>query len=112
VDLETGTDEVPATGRIEEIDLVTEGTLTLTKTLEIICSDAPIDEIKLRVDGASRLAVLLREADEIQMLVGRALNPAHQNPNLPKNLGIKARVVDALGEELRRRGKEVHTEHF
>ena len=28
VELETGTDSVPATGRIDEIDLVTEGTLT------------------------------------------------------------------------------------
>ena len=46
------------------------------------------------------------------MLVGRALNPAHQNPNLPRNLGIKTQVVQALVEELRRLGKETDIEYF
>ena len=35
VDLATGTEEVPASGRIEGLDLVTEGTLTLTKAVEV-----------------------------------------------------------------------------
>jgi hypothetical protein len=112
VDLETGTEEVPPTGRIEEIDLVTEGTLTLTKAVEIIRSDTPTEDLRLKIDGASRLAVLLREADEILMLVGRALNPAHQNPNLPKNLGIKPQVIQALGRVLKSKGKVVRTEYF
>ncbi len=112
VDLETGTDDVPATGRIEGLDLVTEGTLTIIKALEIMRSDQPSSELKLKVDGASRLVVLLREADEVRALVGRALNPAHQNPNLPKNLGLKTQIIQALGEELRRRGKEVDIKFF
>jgi hypothetical protein len=112
VDLETGTDAVPATGRIEGIDLVTEGTLTVTRALEIIRSDVPDEELKLKVDGASRLVRNLREADEVQMLVGRAMNPAHQNPNLPIDLGIKAQVVAALAEALRHRGKEVRIKYF
>ncbi|MGQ9573728.1 MAG: PP2C family protein-serine/threonine phosphatase [Thermoguttaceae bacterium] len=112
VDLETGTDSVPATGRIEGIDLVTEGTLTLTKALEIVRADEPNDQLRMRVDGASRLVLLLREADAIRILVGRAMNPAHQNPNLPKNLGLKAQIVQALADELRRRGKHVEIEYF
>lgn len=112
VDLETGTDSVPATGRIEGIDLVTEGTLTLTKALEIVRADEPNDQLRMRVDGASRLVLLLREADVIRILVGRAMNPAHQNPNLPKNLGLKAQIVQALADELRRRGKHVEVEYF
>lgn len=112
VDLETGTEEIPAAGRIEEIDLVTEGTLTLTKALEIIRSETPDEQLKLKVDGASRLVALLKESDEIRMIVGRAMNPAHQNPNLPRNLGIKVQVIQGLGEELRRQGKEVHIEYY
>ena len=50
VDLETGTDTVPAMGRIDGIDLVTEGTLTVTKALEIIRVDEPNEELKLRVE--------------------------------------------------------------
>ena len=112
VDLETSTDAVPAQGRIEGIDLVTEGTLTLTKAMEMIRSSEPADDLRLRVDGASCLAVLLIEADEVRMMVGRAMNPAHQNPNMPRNLGLKTQIVQALGEELRRRGKEVEIEYY
>jgi len=112
VDLETGTDAVPPNGRIEGIDLATEGVLTLTKTLEVLRSDEPTDKLELRVDGASSLAVLLLEADEVRWLVGRALNPAHQDPKLPKDLGLKTQVVQALGEELRRHGREVSIDNF
>jgi hypothetical protein len=112
VDLETGTDSVPATGRIEGIDLVTEGTLTVAKALDILRSNRPNEELALKVDGASALVLLLREADQVRVLLGRALNPAHQNPNLPKVLGLKTQVVQALGEELRRLGKEVGIEYF
>ena len=112
VELETGTDTLPATGRIEGIDLVTEGTLTVSRALEIIRSDTPDDELKSRVDGASRLVLVLREADEVRLLVGQAMNPAHQNPNFPKDIGIRALAVRALAEALRRRGKEVRTKRF
>jgi hypothetical protein len=112
VDLATGTEAVPAMGRIDGIDLVTEGTLTVTKALEILRADEPNDQLKLRVDGASCLVVLLREADEVRFLLGRAMNPAHQNPNLPRNLGLKTQVVQSLAEELRRKGKQVEIECY
>ena len=112
VDLETGTDAVPASGRIDGIDLVTEGRLTMTKALEIIRADEPSEKLKLKIDGASCLVMLLREADEVRILLGGAMNPAHQNPNLPKALGLKMQVVQALAEELRRRGKQVEIEYF
>jgi hypothetical protein len=112
VDLATGTEDVPASGRIEGIDLVTEGMLTLTRALEILRADEPNEKLKLNVDGASRLVVILREADQVRVLVGGSINPAHQNPNLPRTLGLKTQVVQALGEELRRRDKQVDIEYF
>lgn len=112
VDLETGTDAVPATGRIDDIDLVTEGTLTITKALEIIRSNESSETLKLKIDGASRLVVLLLEADEVTVLLGRAINPAHQNPNLPRDLGIKPQMIQALADELRQKGKEVKIEYY
>jgi hypothetical protein len=112
VNLETGTDDVPAMGRIRGIDLVTEGTLTITKALEILRRDEPSEQLRLKVDGASSLALLLRGADQVEVLVGRAMNPAHQNPNLPRDLGLKWQVAQALGEELRRIGKQVEVKYF
>ena len=91
---------------------MTEGTLTLTKALEILREETPDADLRLKVDGASRLAMVLREADEVRILMGRAMNPAHQNPNLPRTLGLKAQVVEALAEELRRETREVEIEYF
>lgn len=45
-------------------------------------------------------------------LVGRAINPAHQNPNLPRQLGIKAQVIQAIAAELRRQGKQITIEYY
>jgi len=112
VDLETATDDVPATGRIKGVDLVTEGVLTLSKALDLVRADAPAEQLKWKVDGASSLVMLLRKADEVKVLVGRAMNPAHQNPNLPRDLSLKTQVVHALGDELRRRGKSVEIEYY
>jgi len=112
VELETGTDAVPASAKIDGIDLVTEGTLTITKALEIFRAEQPSEQLRLRVDGASSLVMLLREADEVRVLVGRAINPAHQNPTLPRDLALKTQVVQALGDELRRKGKEVEIQYF
>ena len=112
VDLETGTESVPPSGRIEGMDLVTEGVLTLTRVLDLVREESPSEKLKLRVDGASALAVMLREADAVKILVGRAMNPAHQNPDLPRDLGLRTQVVHALGEELRRKGKEIEIRYF
>ena len=112
VELDTATENVPARGLIEGIDLVTEGVLTLTRALEMLRADEPAEKLRLRIDGASALALELLDADEVKMLVGRAMNPAHQNPKLPRTLGLKTQVVRALAEELRRRGKEVETTYY
>jgi hypothetical protein len=86
--------------------------LTLTKAMEFVRAGIADDDLKLRVDGASRLVSLLQEADEILIMVGRAMNPAHQNPNLPRALGFKTQLIEALAEELRRGGKEIRVKYF
>ena len=46
-------------------------------------------------DGASMIArMLFEEATDINFFVGRAVNPAHQNPNLPINFNIKMQLVE------------------
>ncbi len=112
VDVATGTDDIRPAGRIEVFDLVSEGVLTLRRTLDILREGVPSERLKLHVDGASALVVCLREADEIHILAGRAMNPAHQNPNLPRELALKTQVVNTLADELRRIGKDVAIEYF
>jgi hypothetical protein len=56
---------------------------------------------------AVRLARALRLADHVTILLGTALNPAHQSADLPVQLGLKFHLVEHLAEKLRARGKSV-----
>lgn len=110
VDLSTMTSEVPPTAHIAGIDLVTEGILTLTRVSELLQSQASKDSVRFQADGAAAMMRLLLEADSVHFLVGHAINPAHQNPDLPTHLGIRLRVVEDIAEQLRARGKEATIE--
>lgn len=109
---------VPPTGTIKGIDLVTEGVITLGKTYEIIQqfqSSSSITEIQKldKKDGATKLAhMLLEDSTEVRFLVGRAMNPAHQNPDLPLSLSLKLRLVEDIADCLRKAGKRVVIEHY
>lgn len=110
VDLSTMTGSVPPLGKIEGIDIVTEGILTLTRVNNLLKSGATKEMVKFQNNGAANLIRLLLDTDSIQFLVGQAVNPAHQNPELPQQLGIRQSIVREVAEELRKRGKEVSLE--
>lgn len=110
VDLATMRADVPPLARLDGIDLTTEGTLTLSKTHELLASGADKRSLKYETDGASELARLCLDVDHVHFIVGMTVNPAHQNPDLPGELGMKLSAVRAIAEELRRRGKEVTIE--
>jgi len=112
VDLKSHDRRVPPTGEIEGIDLVTEGMLTLSYTLENLKSGARLRDVAWKMDGASRLTALLLEADKVHIIVGRAINPAHQSPDVPLNLALKHKIVDELARVLRDMGKEVKVEYY
>jgi hypothetical protein len=110
VDLKTMTPDVPPIARLEGVDLVSEGILTLTKTNALLQSGAERKTVRFKTDGAANLLRLFLGVDHIHFLVGQAVNPAHQNPDLPHQLGIRMAVVREIAAELRKRGKEVTIE--
>jgi len=110
VDLETMKPDVPPLARMEHIDLVTEGILTLTRAQELLQAGADKETVRFRTDGAAALVRLLLDVDHVHFIVGMAVNPAHQNPSLPAQLGMKLAVVREIAEELRKRGIEVSIE--
>ena len=117
VDLESMKDDVPPIAYMDGFDLVTEGVLTLGKTLENIkklnnsnyenlieCND---------YDGCSLLTRMLTDVGtHINFYVGTAVNPAHQNPNFPMGYNIKQNLVDSLIEELKKAGKKINVVHL
>ena len=110
VDLTTMTPDVPPVGRLDGVDLVSEGILTLTKTVRLLQAGADRKTIRFQADGASNLLRLLLSVDHVHFIVGQAINPAHQNPGLPHHLDIRMAVVRDIMDELRKRGKEVTVE--
>lgn len=109
--------EVPPTARIEGVDLVTEGVLTINKALEYAKDYAGENKLYQKWhngrDGASQIAkMLLEEATDINFYVGRAMNPAHQNPNLPIGFNIKMQLAEDLAKLLQSIGKTVNVSYF
>lgn len=111
---------VPPTASIEGIDLVTEGVLTLGKCVQILegindeSNSNRLNYMNLdKNDGATKLAKLLcDECTNVNFLVGCAINPAHQNPDLPITLNIKLQLVRECCLELEKMGKTVHIDYF
>ncbi|HMK34243.1 MAG TPA: SpoIIE family protein phosphatase [Desulfomonilaceae bacterium] len=107
VDLSTMTNKIPPIGKLEGIDLVTEGVHTVNHALEILEKVKDIEDLVGKRDGSNRLAWEFLYADSIHIFLGQAINPAHLNPNLPQEMGFKSRSVQAIANLLRDRGKEV-----
>ncbi len=107
--------DIPPIGYIKGIDLVTEGVLTIRKAtgkLEKI-KDATDLKFLYEEDGASKLARMLYEdCTHIKLIIGRAINPAHQNPDFPNELSIKLYVLNELKTVLTSLGKIVEVEFY
>lgn len=109
--------EIPPIAKIEGIDLVTEGVVTMTKVLEYADSylngSISISDLSMKKDGASRIAqMLFEEATDISFYVGRAVNPAHQNPALPINFNVKMQLIDEVSKKLKAMGKNISVSYF
>ena len=109
--------DVPPIAEIEGVDLVTEGVITVNKVLtyakDYLEGNELYEEWSLKRDGASLICRLLfEEATDINFFVGRAINPAHQNPDLPINFSIKMNLVKELSECLRKMGKRIKVSYF
>ena len=109
--------DVPPTAEIEGVDLVTEGVITINKVIEYAKDALGKNELyeqwSLHHDGASMICRLLfEEATDINFFVGRAVNPAHQNPDLPINFNIKMNLVEELSLCLKQMGKRIKVSYF
>ena len=109
--------DVPPIATIEGVDLVTEGVITINKVLQYakdyLADNKTYEQWSFKHDGASLICRLLfEEATDINFYVGRAINPAHQNPDLPINFNIKMNLVQELSECLKRMNKRIKVSYF
>jgi len=109
--------DIPPIATLEGVDLVTEGVITVNRVVEYakdyISENRRYEEWSNRKDGASLISQLLfEEATDISFYVGRAINPAHQNPDLPINFNIKMNLVQELSQALQKMGKRIKVSYF
>ncbi|MDR1108592.1 MAG: serine/threonine-protein phosphatase [Spirochaetaceae bacterium] len=109
--------EIPPTAKIDGVNLVTEGVITIHRVLEYARDytrdNGAYAQWNTGRDGASEIARLLfEEATDINFFVGRAINPAHQNPGLPISFSIKMRLIDELAACLKTMGKRIKVSQF
>ncbi|HOI93874.1 MAG TPA: SpoIIE family protein phosphatase [Syntrophobacter fumaroxidans] len=99
--------DVPPSSVMEGVDLITEGTLTLSKVADIL-ERGQKPEL-MRANAATTLASILLDSDIIFFVVGTRINEAHQDPNLPVELDIRRNIIKKITNLLEEKYlKETH----
>jgi len=93
---------VPPVSRMDGFDLVTEGAITLARTVRLLEEEDAPDLLK--PNAATQLAGILLDSDIIHILAGTKINEALQDPSLPEDLDIRRNILRGL--------KKVLTEKF
>lgn len=93
-DLSTNTGKLPGLLKMEGVDLVTEGILTLTKALEYLKNEKP------EKNAAKVLMDFLLDSDVINFLVGAQVNKAHYDPSLPIEIEIRKNIIKQMAQVL------------
>lgn len=110
---------VPPTGKMEGIDLITEGAVTLNRAIENIKKykdnfDNGNKGMKIiGEDGASKLTrILINECTHLTLWIGKATNPAHKKDDFPKELSIKLKLIKELRDIMVELGKKVEVKEI
>ncbi|CDM96893.1 MULTISPECIES: SpoIIE family protein phosphatase [Limnospira] len=112
MDISTMRKDLPPIGKLTEIDLVTEGILTISKATAVLRQcNCDITRLPSDQNGAVLLAREILEADSIFLLVGQQINEFYQNPLLPKNISIRRSLIEDLVNLLKQKQKEVTVEY-
>ncbi|MCT4508781.1 MAG: serine/threonine-protein phosphatase [Tepidibacter sp.] len=120
MDMKNITGDIPPIGYIKNIDLVTEGMITLKKVLKVLDeyknNKYHIDDIfkhNKEQNGAYRiLKILIDECTHIDFLLGRSVNSAYENFDFQENLATKVEIVEKIKDKLIELGKVVNVFYY
>ncbi|MBR2045454.1 MAG: SpoIIE family protein phosphatase [Agathobacter sp.] len=109
--------DIPPMSKIDGVDLVTEGVVTMNRVVEYakdyVNEDELFEKWYFKKNGAALISqILFEEATDINLYIGKAINPAHQNPDLPVHFNLKMLLVEDLTVYLKKMGKRVKVSYF
>lgn len=108
---EKGKTKLPPVARLEGIDLVTEGILTLSAAADLLAQAETIHDLPPGAEADKQLARLLLQADDIYLIVGDALNP-NQLADVVRGKPMRQIYLEELIQTLEKRHKQVTVEHI
>lgn len=111
--------EIPPISKIEGIDLVTEGVLTLHKAVELLeryvendVSEDFFNELS-RDNGATRIACyLMEDCSRVNLYIGKAINMDYTDKELPFEISARQNLMQRLIHVLERMNKVVVSYYY
>lgn len=112
--------DIPPMSFIDGIDLTCEGVLTLSHTLKLLeqyASGVDIDEDFYNLlderNGSSMIArVLIEECTDLEIILGTAINAAHQKAHLAFRLHARNQLAEHLKAVMEKMGKHVSIAYY
>ncbi len=89
---------LPPSSRIEGIDLVTEGMITLSEVAKRLRNNTLLKNMS--EDAAKRMIALLRETDQVEIIVGTKINDDIEDPSTAAKIGLRFPVIDDIQRSL------------
>ena len=103
--------KLPPVAELDGVDLVTEGILTLSSTVDRLQGVKTARDLPPDQDAATQLARLLLDADRIHFIVGDAINP-QQLADVVRGVPMREIYLDELIARLKGLNKLVTVEHL
>ena len=115
---ETAADGIPPISFMADVDLVTEGVLTVTRAADILeryyASEGHPDFSELDAsNGAAFLAKqLAEECSQLRVFIGQAENPAYEGKEVPLDLNLKINSMMRICRLLEEHGRRVEVYYY
>ena len=91
---------LPPSSKMKDIDIVTEGVLTLSKVIHLLNHINLNSNMQFGRGPADQICKLLLDTDEIYILVGTKINENHHDPALPVEIEIRKHLIQRLTKVL------------
>ena len=103
--------KLPPGALIEGVDLVTEGMLTLTEVAERLENKMLLKDMP--EDSAKRIISILREMDQLEIIMGTQINNETDDPQVAAEIGVRFPIIDRIVKSLERQYlKEVEVRYY
>ena len=89
---------LPPSSKIDGIELVTEGMLTLAEVARRLTNKTLLKNMS--EDAAKRMIKLLRETDQIEIIVGTKINDEIEDPSTAAKIGFRFPTIDEIQRAL------------